>query len=90
METLLTAEEVLTVAEGARGPARIGGLDSREVADFRHAVRYAVDGAVVHVPAAMAQTDHYVAVAQLADGTRLYRAVLSAAPSTYEWSRIAN
>jgi hypothetical protein len=84
MTTLLTAEEVLTIAEQKADQASsaymrkqsavIGAIYISDLADFRHAVRYAATGAVLHIAGCMAQTDHYPCVAQLTDGTRLYEA----------------
>lgn len=77
MANFFTAEQLLYIAEDRAtngNPAVIGGIYSNDlVADFRHAVRTANVGAVLHIPGAMAQTDHYPCVGQLPDGTRLFQ-----------------
>lgn len=83
-----TAEQVITVVEGAKKygtPSQIGALDSRDVADFRHAVRNAAEGTVVYVPVESDATApgawlHYEVVGRLMDGTRLYAARFGGAP----------
>ncbi len=100
MSTFLTAEEVLTIAEAKadsastayqrKTAASIGGLYISDLADFRHAVRYAATGAVLHVAGCMAQTDHYTCVGELSDGTRLYQCQAGAAISADEWSQIVD
>ena len=93
MVVLLTAEQVLTDAEARScrvNPARIGSVDSNDLADFRHAVRYAAVGAVIHVPAPQAQTDHYPCVGQLSDGTRVFAVETHPGVDAGEWSSIAD
>lgn len=93
MTVFLTAEHLLTVAEqratNAR-PAVIGGVSSRDVADFRHVVRNAAVGAVLHVPAPMAQTDSFPCVGQLQDGTRLFQGFSHPGVNSDDWARIAD
>jgi hypothetical protein len=89
MATFLTAEEVLTIAENKQS-AVIGTTCISDLADFRHAVRYAATGAVLHIAGCMAQTDHYLCVAQLTDGTRLYEAHVHPGIDANEWSAIVD
>jgi hypothetical protein len=100
MTTLLTAEEVLTIAEQKADQASteymrkqaavIGATYISDLADFRHAVRYAATGAVLHIAGCMAQTDHYPCVAQLTDGTRLYEAHVHPGIDADEWDSIVD
>jgi hypothetical protein len=100
MTTILTAEEVLTIAEKKaddastaymrRQAAVIGAIYISDLADFRHAVRYAAEGAVLHIAGCMAQTDHYPCVGQLSDGTRLYEAHIHPGIDADEWSLIVD
>jgi len=100
MATTLTAEEVLTIAEQAaerastpymrKQSAVIGTTYISDLADFRHAVRHAATGAVLHIAGCMAQTDHYICVAQLTDGTRLYEAHVHPGIDANEWSAIVD
>jgi TPP-dependent indolepyruvate ferredoxin oxidoreductase alpha subunit len=89
MATFLTAEEVLTIAENKQSAA-IGTTYISDLADFRHAVRHAATGAVLHIAGCMAQTDHYSCVAQLTDGTRLYEAHVHPGIDANEWSAIVD
>ena len=100
MTTLLTAEEVLTIAEQKADQASteymrkqaavIGATYISDLADFRHAVRHAATGAVLHIAGCMAQTDHYPCVAQLTDGTRLYEAHVHPGIDADEWASIVD
>lgn len=93
MLTLFTADQVLAFAEDratAGNPARTGGLDTNDLADFRQAVRYAAEGVAVYVPGAMAQTDRFRCVAELADGTRLYEADLHPGVDADDWAAIVD
>ena len=93
MTTFFTAEQLLTIAEDratAGNPAVIGGIYSRDLADFRHAVRTAAVGAVLHIPGAMAQTDSFPCVGQLQDGTRLFQDYSHPGIDADEWALIAD
>ena len=100
MTTLLTAEEVLTIAEQKadrastaymrKHAAVIGAINISDLADFRHEVRYAATGAVLHVAGCMAQTDHYVCAGELSDGTRLYEAHVHPGVDAEEWALIVD
>jgi hypothetical protein len=100
MTAILTAEEVLAIAEskanqastayGRQQAAVIGAVYITDLADFRHAVRYAVTGAVVHVAGCMAQTDHYTCIGELTDGVRLYSPAVHPGIEAAEWAAIAD
>lgn len=80
MASLLTAEEVLSLAEAAHkphAPAEVcsGGLrlTANEIADFRHMVRHGAPGTLVSCQGCQAQFDFFKATEfTLSDGTRLY------------------
>jgi hypothetical protein len=86
MTAILTDEEVLAIAEskadqastayGRQQAAVIGAVYITDLADFRHAVRHAATGAVVHVAGCMAQFDHYTCIGELTDGVKLYNAAV--------------
>lgn len=96
MTTLLTAEEVLSIAEAKadqastpymrKNAAVVGATYITDLADFRHAVRNASVGTSVHIAGCMAQTDHYPCVGQLSDGTRLFEAQIHPGVDLDEWS----
>jgi hypothetical protein len=100
MTTFFTAEEVLTIAEQKaerastayqrQQAAVIGGIYISDLADFRHAVRCAAVGSVLHVAGCQAQTDHYPCVGELSDGTRLYEAQVHPGIDADEWARIVD
>lgn len=100
MTTILTAEEVLTIAERKadnasseytrKNAAVIGSLCISDLASFRHAVRYAAVGAVLHVAGCMAQTDHYTCIGELTDGVRLYSAAVHPGIDADEWAAIVD
>ena len=81
MANLLTAEEVLTLAEAAHKPhapasigiVGVGVVTSKDIADFRHAVRTATPETLVSCQGCQAQFDFFKATEfTLSDGTRLY------------------
>jgi hypothetical protein len=98
--TFLIAEQVLTIAEQRLSKAStpymrkqaacIGAIDITDLADFRHAVRTAAVGAVVHVSGCMAQFDHYTCAGELSDGTRLFTADVHPGIDADEWSAIVD
>lgn len=100
METLLTAEEVLNIAEEVadrastpymrKHSAVIGAIYIDEIADFRHAVRSATDGAVLHIQGCMAQFDHYPCIGRLSDGTPVFKAEVHPGIDPDEWSSIVD
>ena len=100
MATFLTAEEVLTIAEQAadrastpymrKQSAVIGAIYVSDLADFRHAVRTATVGVVLHVSGCMAQFDHYPCVGHLSDGTPLFTAEVHPGIDADEWSAIVD
>jgi hypothetical protein len=100
MATLLTAEEVLTLAEGelARSStpymrqhaATIGAISVADLADFRHAVRHACLDALVSVSGCQGQFDFYPCVGQLQDGTRIFKDESHPGIDADEWSAIVD
>ncbi|MGA0021025.1 hypothetical protein [Vulcanococcus sp.] len=91
--TFFTAEQLLTIAEdratNAR-PACIGGLNTNDLGDFRHAVRNAAAGALLHIPGACAQTDTFPCVGQLEDGTRLFADGRHPGVDAADWAAIVD
>lgn len=98
--TFLTAEQVLTIAEDKLDQAStdymrqhaavIGCISVADLADFRHAVRNAGQGAIVHVSGCMAQLDHYTCEGQLSDGTRLFSAMVHGGIDADDWAMIVD
>jgi hypothetical protein len=98
--SILTAEEVLVIAEskadqastayGRQQAAVIGAVYITDLADFRHAVRHAATGAVVHVAGCMAQFDHYTCIGELTDGVRLYSPAVQPGIEAAEWAAIVD
>lgn len=99
MTHLLTAEEVLTLAEAAHKPHAPASISvppgdqpamvitAAEIADFRHTVRYAAPESLVSCQGCQAQFDFFKATGfTLSDGTRLYTDDRHPGISDEEWS----
>lgn len=95
MANLLTAEEVLTLAEAAHKPYApacigvpdVGEITAKEIADFRHAVRTAAPETLVSCRGCQAQFDFFKATEfTLSDGTRLYTDERHPGIPADEWS----